>query len=137
MLVTTLMALVSAVEHDNQAFITSTGFAFRSTGSAIGLTVASATFQNLLRVYLQRSIGSIEDADGIIDRIRQDFDEINRLDKAIFRVVRQSYIEALRGVFITTCGLSVLAAFCSSFMRQNKLYTTIARKLSVIDGHRS
>lgn len=49
MLVTILMGLVSAVEQDNQPVVTSAGFAFRSTGSAIGLTVSSANFPNLLR----------------------------------------------------------------------------------------
>ncbi|KAL2047267.1 hypothetical protein N7G274_001286 [Stereocaulon virgatum] len=52
MFVTTLMALVSTVDHDHQAVATSAGYAYRSTGSAIGLAVASAAFQNSLRVRL-------------------------------------------------------------------------------------
>ena len=70
MLVTTLIALVSAVEQEYQAVVISAGLAFRSTGSAIGLTTASVAFQNLLRVRLQEGIGGITDADEIIDRIR-------------------------------------------------------------------
>lgn len=127
-LVTTMMALVSTVEQDDQAVITAAGFAFRSTGSAIGLTVASTIFQNLLRLYLRRSIGDIEEADSMIDRIRANFGEIARLDDTILGDVRQSYMAALQGVFLTICGMNILAATCSLFMRQNKLYTTLTRQ---------
>ena len=128
MLVTTTTALTSAVDQDLQAVITSAGFAFRSTGSVIGLTIASAAFQNLLRLRLQHNIGSIEGADNIIDRIRNDFDEINRLDQTIVGGVKQSYMEALRGASLTTCGLSVLAALCSLLMKQHKLHVNFARR---------
>ena len=128
MLVTTLIALVSAVEQEYQAVVISAGFAFRSTGSAIGLTTASAAFQNLLRVRLQGSIGGIADADEIIDRIRDNFGEVNHLDSAIRGSVRESYMEAIRGVFLITCAFSILSALMSVFMRQHKLHTNLARR---------
>lgn len=40
-----MIALVSAVEQEHQAVVSSAAFAFRSTGLAMGLTVASAAFQ--------------------------------------------------------------------------------------------
>lgn len=126
-LVTTLIALVSAVEQEHQAVVTSAAFAFRSTGSAIGLIVASAVFQNLLRVTLTRRIGDLGDADGVIDRVRDNFDEVNHLPLKILGDVRDSYMEALKGVFIITCGFSVLAGFIGLFMRQHKLHSNLAR----------
>lgn len=127
MLVTTLTALVSSVEQENQAVITSTAFAFRATGSAIGLTIASAVFQNLLRVELGRSLGGGEIAENVIDRIRDNFDEIKHLPEGVVGNVLENYIEALRGVFLLACGSSILAALMSLFMRQNKLHSNLAR----------
>ena len=128
MLVTTLVALVSAVEQEDQAVVTSAAFAYRSTGSAIGLTVASSTFQNLLRLRLHTYIGDIEDAEDVISRVRDNFDEVNHLDVAIRRSVRESYMEAIRGVFLIIWGFSVLAALTSLFIKQHKLHTNIARR---------
>lgn len=127
-LVTTLIALVSAVEQEFQAVVTSAGFAFRSTGSVIGLTIASAAFQNLLRVKLRGSIGSLVDADGIIERIREDLHEICRLPVELRGPVRQDYMEAVQGVFVVVCGFSVLAAVSSLFMRQHKLHGNLERQ---------
>merc|ERR1712093_239022 len=42
MLTVTLLAVISAVDHEHQAVITSATYAFRSTGSSIGVTIASA-----------------------------------------------------------------------------------------------
>lgn len=127
-LVTTLIALVSAVEQENQAVVTSAGFAFRSTGSVIGLTIASSVFQNLLRVKLHRSIGKVADAESIINSIRDNFDEIARLPAELRGPVRQDYMEAVQGVFIVVCGFNVLAAVSSLFTRQHTLHANLERR---------
>ena len=127
-LVTALIALVSAVEQEHQAVATSAGFAFRSTGSVIGLTVASSAFQNLLRVKLHESIGSMTDAEGIIDSIRENFDEIARLPFELRGSVRRDYMEAVQGVFTVVCGFTVLAAVSSLFMKQHTLHANLERR---------
>ena len=127
-LITTLMALVSAVEHEHQAVVTSAGFAFRSTGSVIGLTVASSVFQNLLRVKLHQNIGSMADADGIIDSIRDNLDEIARLPTHLRGSVQRDYMEAVQGVFVVVCGFAVLAAVFSLFIRQHVLHANLERR---------
>lgn len=127
-LITTLIALASAVEQENQAVVTSAGFAFRSTGAVIGLAVASAAFQNLLRVKLHQSIGDLADADDIISRIRDNLDEIGRLPVELRGPVRRDYMEAVQGVFTVVCGLSVLAAVSSLFMKQHKLHGNLERR---------
>jgi MFS family permease len=127
-LVTTLMALVGAVDEVLQAVATSAGYAFRSTGSAIGLAVASAAFQNILRVRHQNSIGGIIDADDIIDRIRDNLDEVNLSERAIRESVQESYMQSIRSVFLVTCAFSVLSAFMSVFMRQHVLHSKYVRR---------
>ena len=129
-LITTLIALVSAVPQEHQAVVTSAGFAFRSTGSVIGIAVASSAFQNLLRVKLQRSIGggSVADADGIVERIRENLDEIVRLPEQLRGAVERDYMEAVQGVFGVVCGFAVLAAVSSLFMREHVLHANIERR---------
>ena len=127
-LVTTLIALVSAVEQEYQAVATSAGFAFRSTGSVIGLTVASSAFQNLLRVKLHKSLGDMADAEGIIDTIRENFEAIARLPAELREPVQHDYMEAVQGVFMVVCGFTVLAALGSLFMKQHKLHANLDRR---------
>ena len=45
MLTITLLALISAVAHEDQAVVTSLSYGFRSTGSVIGVAIASAVFR--------------------------------------------------------------------------------------------
>lgn len=127
-LVTTLIALVSSVEQEHQAVVTSAGFAFRSTGSVIGLTIASAVFQNLLRVKLHGSIDGVADADGIIDKIRDNLDEIDRLPFDLRGLVRENCMEAVHGVFVVACGFGILAAVSSLFMKQHVLHGNLERR---------
>jgi len=101
MLVVTLIALISSVDHQHQAVVTSASFAFRSTGSTIGLTICSVVFQNILRISLWSRLGHMKEADQIIDRIRESFDEIWRLDSALQPAVKESYMAALNAVFPT------------------------------------
>lgn len=127
MLVSTLLALVSAVEQHEQAVITSAAYAFRSIGSAVGLSVASAVFHNLLRVMLVRLFGDVQDADGIIDRIRDNFDELNHLPKGLVGGVKDSYMAAVRGVFFINFAFSIAAGGVSLTIRQHTLHTSLAR----------
>lgn len=128
MLTVTLLALISAVEHKDQAVITSASYAFRSTGSTIGITVSSAVFQNLLKLLLWSRFGDREDASEIIPRIRDSFEEIKHLPPEWKPGVIRVYMEALRGVWVTVLGLAVLAAVASLFMRENLLHRNLARK---------
>lgn len=128
MLTTTLIALISAVDHKDQAVITSASYAFRSTGSAIGITIASAVFQNILKLRLWATLGDRKDAAQVIARLRDSLDEIQKLPIEWQGEVREFYMEALRGVFLTTLGIGVVAALCSLAMREHKLHTSLDRK---------
>ena len=128
MLTTTLLALVSAVEHKEQAVITSASYIFRSTGSAIGITIASAVFQNILKIRLWARFGDRDDAAEFIKRLRDNLEEIYKLPDGQRAVVLDNYMEALRGVFLTLLGISVLGALVSLAMREHTLYRNLERK---------
>ena len=128
MLTTTLLALISAVDHKEQAVITSASYAFRSTGSAIGITIASAVFQNILKLRLWAELGDREGAADVIGRLRDSLDEIKTLPVEWRGEVRGVYMEALRGVFLTTLGIVVIGGLVSLAMREHVLHKTLERK---------
>ena len=100
MLTTTLVALIAAVDHEHQAVVTSASYAFRSTGSSIGVTIAAAVYQNLLKSSPNSEIGESPEAT----------------------------MHALRGVFVVCFGLAVLALLSNLAMREHKLHMNLARK---------
>ena len=128
MLTVTLLALLSAVDHQYQAVITSASYAFRSTGSTIGIAIASSVFQNLLKEQLWNRFGERENAGEIIQRVRDSLDEIKHLPPGWGDGVVEAYNDALRGVFLTVLGIGVLGAVVSLFMREHTLHSNLARK---------
>ncbi|GKZ81701.1 hypothetical protein AnigIFM56816_006223 [Aspergillus niger] len=128
MLTITLVALISAVDHQHHAVITSASYAFRSTGSTIGITVASAVFQNVLKSGLWSRFGDREHAGELIGRIRDSLEEIRKLPADWIPGVLDSYMDSLRAVFLTLLGLSVLGAIVSMGMREHKLHSNLARR---------
>ncbi|KAI5304362.1 hypothetical protein KEM56_006570 [Ascosphaera pollenicola] len=128
MLTVTLVALVAAVDHELQAIVTSASYAFRSTGSCIGITVASSIFQNLLKQGLWSRLGSLPDAADIIGRLRDSIDELGHLPAQLQAAAVESYISALRGVFMTTLGIALLALISVLLMGEHKLHNNMSRK---------
>jgi MFS family permease len=128
MLTVMLLATISAVSHDHQAVITSATYAFRSTGSTIGVTIASAVYQNLLLSSLHRLFDGFDGAEEEIRRIRNDLEELNRLPDGWRQGVMQSYAVALKGVFGMSLGLGVLGLCCAAMVREHVLHRSIARR---------
>ncbi|KKY27663.1 putative mfs multidrug [Phaeomoniella chlamydospora] len=135
LLTVTIVAMIAAVDHIHQATITAASYAFRSTGSSIGITISSAVFQNLLTKSLCSRFASHPHADQIIRRIREDFGSINRIGvpgSGIPEEWRQgvvkSYMDAFKGVWATLLGMVVLCALSSLLMREHKLFATLERK---------
>ncbi|KAL3470749.1 major facilitator superfamily domain-containing protein [Aspergillus californicus] len=128
MLTITLVALISAVDHEHHAVITSASYAFRSTGSSIGITIASAVFQNILKNSLWTRFGNRDHAEEIISRVRGSLDEIRKAPVDWIPGVLDAYLDSLRATFITLLGLAVLGALVSMGMRNNKLHSNMARR---------
>jgi MFS family permease len=128
MLTATLVALISAVDHEHQAVVTSASYAFRSTGSSIGITAASAVFQNLLKSGLWSRFGDRDGAADLIPKLRDSLDEIDRIPADWKSGVRDAYMDALRGVFWASLGLAVLGTLTNFAMREHKLHMNLQRK---------
>ena len=128
MLTATLLALISAVAHEHQAVVTSASYAFRSTGSAIGVTIASAVFQNVLNIELWDRFGDRKGATEVIDKLRENLSELKSLPPEWKAGVLDVYMDALRDVFLTTLGIAVLGFLVGLAMREHKLHDNLARK---------
>ena len=149
-LTVTIVAMIAAVEHSHQATITAASYAFRSTGSSIGITIVSAVFQNTLSKQLWSRFGDYEPqpqpqppssshpgststAAEIINRIRQNFSaitnpEANGIPESWRPGVKDSYMIAFRAVFGTILAMIVLGAGFSAGMREHRLHGNLARK---------
>ncbi|KAL8736708.1 MAG: hypothetical protein Q9166_000074 [cf. Caloplaca sp. 2 TL-2023] len=125
MLTVTLLALIAAVSHANQA-----SYAFRSTGSTIGIAIASAVFQNILSLRLHSRFSDLPGSHEhkYIEKLKGSLDEIGKLPPRLREVAMDCYMEALRGVFLTTLGIGVLGAVVSLAMREHTLHSNLARK---------
>lgn len=128
MLTITMVACVAAVDHSQQAVITSATYAFRSVGATLGITVASVVYQNILKARLWDRFGPLPGAAEEIQRIRDDLDELRHLPHGWKDGVIDSFMEAFRGVWLTVLGLALLGLVCVSLMRQQKLHSDLARR---------
>ncbi|KAK3387989.1 major facilitator superfamily domain-containing protein [Podospora didyma] len=118
--VTRLMGLLSAAEQDKQAVVQAASWTISSTGSTVGITAASAIFQELLS-----KGGRLSDALGgdvqLVDRLQKSFEVLGSLTDAKREQVVGVYLDALRGVFFFALGAILLAALASFCMRDNSL----------------
>ncbi|KAL2260004.1 hypothetical protein VTK26DRAFT_6126 [Humicola hyalothermophila] len=128
MLTVTLLACIAAVNHSHQAVVTSATYAFRSVGATLGITVASAVYQNILRARLWERFGHLPGAAEEIARIRDDLSELGKLPEGWHDGVIQSFVDAFRGVWSMGLGLTVVALITVSLMKQHKLHSNLARQ---------
>ncbi|KAL8777329.1 MAG: hypothetical protein Q9213_007909 [Squamulea squamosa] len=124
MLTVTVLSLIAAVSHANQAVITSASYAFRSTGSTIGIAISSAVFQNILGLKLHARFSD----PGYVEKLKDSLEEIGKLPLGLREAAMDCYMDALRGVFVTILGIGVLGAAVSLAMREHTLHNNLARK---------
>ncbi|KAK4041652.1 major facilitator superfamily domain-containing protein [Parachaetomium inaequale] len=128
MLTVTLLACIAAVDHSHQAVITSATYAFRSVGATLGITVASAVYQNILKTRLWDRFGDLPGAAEEIERIRDDLSELTKLPDGWYEGVIESFMEAFRGVWVVALALTVAGLVSISLMKQHKLHSNLARE---------
>ncbi|TEA12296.1 Multidrug resistance protein fnx1 [Colletotrichum sidae] len=128
MLTITLLGCISAVEHSQQAVITSATYLARSLGGTVGITIGSAVYQNVLKGRLWDRFGDYPNAAEIIARIRDDLDALKHLPPGWKPGVVDSFMEAFRSVWLTMLGMSIVALVSISLMKQYVLHSTIERR---------
>ncbi|OAQ64857.1 MFS multidrug transporter [Pochonia chlamydosporia 170] len=128
MLTTTLLACIAAVDHSQQAVVTSATYLARSLGGTVGITIGSAVYQNILKSRLWDRFGDQPNAAEEIRRIRDDLEALKHLPEGWYDGVIDSFMEAFRGVWLTMLGLAVAALICVSLMKHHTLHSTLDRR---------
>ncbi|KAG6037163.1 hypothetical protein E4U19_002636 [Claviceps sp. Clav32 group G5] len=128
LLTTTLLACIAAVDHSQQAVVTSATYLARSLGGTVGITVGSAVYQNILQARLWDRFGDQPNAADEIRRIRDDLGELRHLPPGWYDGVMDSFMDAFRGVWLTMLGLAVVGLGCVSLMRHHTLHSTLDRQ---------
>ncbi|MCJ1277453.1 hypothetical protein MMC21_005266 [Puttea exsequens] len=128
MLTVTVTALIAAVDQEHHAVITSASYAFRGTGSTIGITICSLVFQNIVIKRLWEAFGDRKDATSIIGRLRDSLSEIKYLPGDWIAEAQDAYMDALHGVFGTIFALAVVGSVASLGMRELTLHQDLARQ---------
>lgn len=127
MLTTALVALVSAVDHAQQALVTSASYTFRFMGSAFGVSISSTVFQNVLNRELWDRFADSPDAEDMIESLRSKMDNIYNLPLEWIKDALDSYMSAVKSVWVVVVVISVLGLGASMMMREHKLHLTLSR----------
>ncbi|CCH41734.1 putative MFS-type transporter [Wickerhamomyces ciferrii] len=134
-LTVTLIALIAAVPHDQQASTTSIQYAFRATGSTIGVSVSSFIFQKYLLSSLNKNLlanipEGFTKAD-VLKIIEKSFNSSEYTWKApeVFRnAIIDSYDLSTHKALLFSVVTCIIAVIVSLFMKEHHLHSSIQRK---------
>ena len=137
MLTVTLLALIASVSVEHQAQVTSIQYAFRATGSTLGVALASLIYQSCLQSRLYNNVltdgpllaqyGSRRLMDWCQSILQDNSFDIS-FDHRLAELVRQGFQfsnQCALGFEFVMCVLGVLS---NCFMREHVLHTSVSRK---------
>lgn len=130
-LTVTLLSLIAAVPIEYQARTTSIQYTFRSTGSTLGVSVASAIFQAITRSQLSKKIHSLVSddklANKIIKRALESTNYVNDAPEMVRGAIRDSYNLGCKGAFIFSTVVIAIGYGASLMMKEHVLHTKMNR----------
>ncbi|KAI0903443.1 major facilitator superfamily domain-containing protein [Ustulina deusta] len=124
----TQVACLAAVDHTQQAVVTSCTYLARSLGGTVGITVASVIYQSTLRAGLWERFRDRPNAAETIQRILDDLAELGNLPTGWIEGVTQSFMRAFLYVWLMMLAWATLALICISPIKQHQLHATLERK---------
>ncbi|EMG48431.1 fnx2 Vacuolar membrane amino acid uptake transporter fnx2 [Candida maltosa Xu316] len=131
MLTVTLLALIAAAPLKYQACTTSIQYTFRSTGSTLGVSAATAVFQNVLLKQLTAKINKLitdpKKAAKIIEKALDSTEYVNKAPKIVRQAIVDSYDLGCKGAFAFAVATMILGVVSSLFMREHKLHKSVNR----------
>jgi hypothetical protein len=135
----TLFAFIAAFEHHGkrncvfqseslltyppteQAVSTSLVYLIRQLGFVWGISLTSATIQNVLASRLPAALADVPNKDEVIDAIRRSVYALNELSPDIQSAAQTVYYDAIKAAFALSLGMSAIAFFASLFIDNKKL----------------
>ncbi|KAL9089189.1 MAG: hypothetical protein Q9159_002660 [Coniocarpon cinnabarinum] len=124
---TTLLAFNASVSQSEQAVITSTSYVFRSTGSALSVTLSSTIFQFLLDKALMAHFGGDRQGKKLSAIARKSTQSMRSLPPPERVTAVYAYVEALQGVWITLLVCAVGAFVAGLFKSEHRLFKKMDR----------
>lgn len=118
---TTLINVIANADPKDQAIATACTYLFRSLGSVVGVSMAATVVQQSLRTQLRASLGSGDEADKLVDRVRQSLDVIKDLEPHTRGIVRRCYQQATNASFGISFLIVCAGMLCACFIREKKL----------------
>lgn len=131
-LTVTLLSLIAAVPSAYQAATTSIQYTFRATGSTLGVAIASAIFQKVLRSNLSAKIYPLfpDNRDLASEVIEKALDSTNNLkgfSEVVVQAAKDSYANGCEGALYFAVATMLLGCFFSVFIEEHVLHTTLER----------
>lgn len=117
----TLIAVISNADAEDQAIATATSYLFRQLGTTIGISTSATIIQQQLRRLLQRKLGSGKEAAEIERRVRQSLDALKTLPPKTELLVRSAYGDAVGYGFILMLCMGIGAAVSGFFIHEKSL----------------
>ncbi|KAI1149925.1 major facilitator superfamily domain-containing protein [Nemania diffusa] len=124
----TQVACLAAVDHTQQAVVTSCTYLSRSLGGTIGITIASLIYQSTLRTSLWERFGDVPNAAEKIQRILDSLAELGNLPDGWIEGVIRSFMGAFLRVWLMMLAWAVLTLICILPIKQHQLHVTLERK---------
>ncbi|KAF5575587.1 multidrug resistance protein fnx1 [Fusarium subglutinans] len=127
-LTTATVSCLAAVDHSQQALVTSAIFLARSVGGTLGITMASAAYQSTLKEMLWDIFGDKAGGPEEIQRILDGLEELKHLPEGWWHGVMATFMESFRIVWLMMVCWAVLALFSISFVKRHTLHSRMDRK---------
>lgn len=130
-----LLAMIAAVPHDHHAATTSISYAFRSTGSTLGVAIGGAIFRQSLKGLLSSKVLEFTDSHprkellDIIEKASKSSEWVHdSAPKFIRPTLVNCYHFACKDAFLfcTLCSIGALASI--SIIKEHKLHSSLHRK---------
>ncbi|EXA31557.1 hypothetical protein BFJ63_vAg16634 [Fusarium oxysporum f. sp. narcissi] len=121
------VSCLAAVDHSQQALVTSAIFLARSVGGTVGITMASAAYQNTLKEMLWDRFGDESGGPEEIRRILDGLEELKHLPEGWWQGVMTSFTESFRVVWVMMACWAVLALVSISLVKQHTLHSRLDR----------
>ncbi|KAI0118891.1 hypothetical protein GGR51DRAFT_498104 [Nemania sp. FL0031] len=118
---TTLIAIIANVAPEDTAVAIACSYLFRSLGTTLGISISTATLQQMLRVNLAQELGGADRAREIEEQVRLSLDYIRKLDPDVAAIVRNCYAIATQWAFVPVAVFVGFAIASSLFIREKKL----------------
>lgn len=139
MLTVSLVAMISSVNHKEQALTTSIQYGFRSTGSTLGVSVATACFQESLQKNLINNFKHLKNIppqyakkkilNKIIDLALHDSNYAHDSAPEFAKnAIIGAYDTACHAAFLFALITCVMGVICNFFINEHRLLSSVNRK---------